>query len=192
MEWQTHRHICAFPLGTHDLPDRLLIPERLYGREREVNILLGAYERMVTHGNTELVLVSGYSGIGKSSVVNELHRVRQSLLRHPIHLGACRGGAHRVRSKQGGLDLGPGAHSGQRFHRQRGRSHGRQIDAIVPGLELQGLNDARSIGGIALGEQRESMWSLTDPAPLCELAPLRFGIQLHCETAHEIFDTGGM
>jgi predicted AAA+ superfamily ATPase len=69
MEWQTHRHICAFPLGTHDLPDRLLIPERLYGREREVNILLGAYDRMVTHGNTELVLVSGYSGIGKSSVV---------------------------------------------------------------------------------------------------------------------------
>src|SRR5882762_9838767 len=38
----------------------------------------------------------------------------------------------------------------------------------------------------------ESMWSLADPAPLCKLAPLRFGIQLHCETAHEILDTGGM
>jgi predicted ATPase/signal transduction histidine kinase len=74
-EWQTHRRIAAFPLGMHDLPDRLLIPERLYGREREVNILIEAYGRVVTHGNTELVLVSGYSGIGKSSVVNELHKV---------------------------------------------------------------------------------------------------------------------
>ena len=35
-EWQAHRRIAAFPLGSHDLPERLLIPERLYGREREV------------------------------------------------------------------------------------------------------------------------------------------------------------
>jgi PAS domain S-box-containing protein len=74
-EWQTHRRIAAFPLATRDLPDRLLIPERLYGREREVSTLLAAYDRVVVQGNTELVLVSGYSGIGKSSVVNELHQV---------------------------------------------------------------------------------------------------------------------
>jgi serine/threonine protein kinase len=74
-EWQAHRRIAAFPLGMHDLPDRLLIPERLYGREREVSILIASYDRVVTHGTTELVLVSGYSGIGKSSVVNELHKV---------------------------------------------------------------------------------------------------------------------
>jgi serine/threonine protein kinase len=74
-EWQAHRRIAAFPLGMHDLPDRLLIPERLYGREREVRILIAAHDRVVTHGTTELVLVSGYSGIGKSSVVNELHKV---------------------------------------------------------------------------------------------------------------------
>jgi predicted ATPase/signal transduction histidine kinase/GAF domain-containing protein/ActR/RegA family two-component response regulator len=74
-EWQEHCRIAAFPLGTRDLPDRLLIPERLYGREREVSILVAAYDRVVAHGATELVLVSGYSGIGKSSVVNELHKV---------------------------------------------------------------------------------------------------------------------
>jgi PAS domain S-box-containing protein len=74
-EWETQGHIDAFPLGTQDVPDRLLIPEKLYGREREVNVLLAAFDRVVVHGTTELVLVSGYSGVGKSSVVNELHKV---------------------------------------------------------------------------------------------------------------------
>jgi PAS domain S-box-containing protein len=74
-EWETHGRIDAFSLGTHDVPDRLLIPEKLYGREREVNALLEAFDRVVVHGTTELVLVSGYSGVGKSSVVNELHKV---------------------------------------------------------------------------------------------------------------------
>jgi PAS domain S-box-containing protein len=74
-EWETQGHLDAFPLGTHDVPDRLLIPEKLYGRDREVNALLAAFDRVVVHGTTELVLVSGYSGVGKSSVVNELHKV---------------------------------------------------------------------------------------------------------------------
>src|SRR5262249_37761576 len=54
---------------------RLLIPEKLYGRAREIAILLAAFERVVTDGAPELVLVSGSAGIGKSSVVNELHKV---------------------------------------------------------------------------------------------------------------------
>ena len=45
------------------------------GRAREIETLLGAFERLVTSGAPELVLVTGYSGIGKSSVVNELHKV---------------------------------------------------------------------------------------------------------------------
>jgi PAS domain S-box-containing protein len=65
----------SFRLGARDVPDRLLIPEKLYGREREVNVLLAAFDRVVTQGRAELVLVSGYSGVGKSSLVNELHRV---------------------------------------------------------------------------------------------------------------------
>ena len=52
-----------------------MIPERLYGREREIETLLASFDRVVASGIPELVLVSGYSGIGKSSVVNELHRV---------------------------------------------------------------------------------------------------------------------
>jgi PAS domain S-box-containing protein len=67
--------IDPFPLGEHDTPDRLLIPEKLYGRAREIDTLLASFERVVARGRPELVLVSGYSGIGKSSVVNELHKV---------------------------------------------------------------------------------------------------------------------
>ena len=72
-EWETGRRIEEFALGQYDTPDRLLIPEKLYGRDREIEILLGAFDRMLKSGAPELVLVSGYSGVGKSSVVNELH-----------------------------------------------------------------------------------------------------------------------
>src|SRR5882672_10692728 len=74
-EWESHGRIDPFPLGAHDESDRLLIPEKLYGREREIDALLAAFDRVVAQGTPELVLVSGYSGVGKSSVVNELHRV---------------------------------------------------------------------------------------------------------------------
>jgi PAS domain S-box-containing protein len=74
-EWELHGRIDAFPLGTYDASDRLLIPEKLYGREYEVNTLLAAFDRVAVDGTPELVLVSGYSGVGKSSVVNELHKV---------------------------------------------------------------------------------------------------------------------
>jgi PAS domain S-box-containing protein len=64
-----------FSLGEHDIPDRILIPEKLYGRAKEIDALLASFDRVVVSGKPELVLVSGYSGIGKSSVVNELHKV---------------------------------------------------------------------------------------------------------------------
>src|SRR4029450_5691431 len=74
-QWEADGRIDAFPLGEHDTPDRLLIHEKLYGRAREVETLLAAFERVVSGGAPELVLVSGYAGIGKSSVVNELQPV---------------------------------------------------------------------------------------------------------------------
>src|SRR6202162_2714410 len=74
-EWDLHRHIGPFRLGAHDVSDRLLIPEKLYGREREIDALLASFDRVVANGTPELVLVAGYSGIGKSSVVHELHKV---------------------------------------------------------------------------------------------------------------------
>jgi len=74
-EWETQGHIDPFPLGASDVSDRLLITEKLYGREREIDALLAAFDRVLACGTAELVLVSGYSGIGKSSMVNELHKV---------------------------------------------------------------------------------------------------------------------
>ncbi|MDB5924071.1 MAG: multi-sensor signal transduction multi-kinase, partial [Betaproteobacteria bacterium] len=68
-QWESHGRIDAFPLGAHDASDRFRIPEKLYGREREIDTLLTAFDRVVADGTPELVLVSGYSGIGKSSVV---------------------------------------------------------------------------------------------------------------------------
>ncbi|MEX3985350.1 AAA family ATPase [Paraburkholderia sp. EG287A] len=74
-EWEAQGDIDDFAPGQQDTPDRLLIPERLYGRANEVETLLASFDRVVKNGAPELVLVSGYAGIGKSAVVNELHRV---------------------------------------------------------------------------------------------------------------------
>ncbi|NJM69193.1 MAG: AAA family ATPase [Scytonema sp. RU_4_4] len=67
-----------FIVGQLDLYSQFLIPQKLYGREKEVATLMNAFER-VSLGATEMMLVSGYSGIGKSSLVNEIHKpiVRQ-------------------------------------------------------------------------------------------------------------------
>ena len=73
-DWERLGRIEPFVAGAHDASDRLTIPEKLYGRERETTTLLEAFDRVVASGKPELVLVSGYSGIGKSSVVNELHK----------------------------------------------------------------------------------------------------------------------
>ena len=54
------------------MPDQLLIPQRLYGREREVERLLECFAE-VCAGPSALVLVGGYSGVGKTSLVNEVH-----------------------------------------------------------------------------------------------------------------------
>ncbi|QHF51234.1 ATP-binding sensor histidine kinase [Pseudomonas sp. S49] len=74
-DWRRDRHIETFTLNEQGAIDRLLIPEKLYGREREVQTLIDAFAHMVQTQSPKMVLVSGYSGIGKSSVVNELHKV---------------------------------------------------------------------------------------------------------------------
>ena len=65
--------IAEFELGQQDVSDRFLISEKLYGREREVQTLLEAFER-TSRGSAELMLVAGYSGVGKTAVVNEVHK----------------------------------------------------------------------------------------------------------------------
>ncbi|MGJ5631158.1 trifunctional serine/threonine-protein kinase/ATP-binding protein/sensor histidine kinase [Nostoc sp. CALU 1950] len=70
--------IVSFPIAQRDVCDRFIIPEKLYGREHEVETLLKAFDR-VTNNQTELMLVAGFSGIGKTAIVNEVHKpiVRQ-------------------------------------------------------------------------------------------------------------------
>ncbi|BAT55612.1 serine/threonine kinase with two-component sensor domain protein [Nostoc sp. NIES-3756] len=77
-QWQTTGNITSFKLATKDVSDRFLIPEKLYGRQKEVATLLSTFER-VTKGNSEMILVSGFSGVGKTAVVNEVYKpiVRQ-------------------------------------------------------------------------------------------------------------------
>src|SRR5262245_58638798 len=73
-DWETRGTIAEFLPGEGDYPDRLSIPEKLYGREREIGTLLAAFDAAVARGMPHLALVSGYSGIGKSAVVGELHK----------------------------------------------------------------------------------------------------------------------
>jgi PAS domain S-box-containing protein len=73
-QWQASGRIEPFPPGTDDFPERFQVPHKLYGRDAEVERLLGAFERMVATGQTALATVSGYSGIGKSAVVDALRK----------------------------------------------------------------------------------------------------------------------
>ncbi|MEH2374445.1 trifunctional serine/threonine-protein kinase/ATP-binding protein/sensor histidine kinase [Nostoc sp.] len=68
----------SFPIAQRDICDRFIIPEKLYGRQTEVESLLDVFEE-VSQGSTEIILVAGFSGIGKTAVVNEVHKpiVRQ-------------------------------------------------------------------------------------------------------------------
>lgn len=76
-QWRTTSTITPFSLGTHDLSGRFQIPQKLYGRETEITTVLAAFER-VSHSQAvisrELMLVAGYSGVGKSSLVSEVHK----------------------------------------------------------------------------------------------------------------------
>src|SRR5271166_1268275 len=57
IEWEAQGWIDDFTLGEHDTLDRLVIPEKLYGRQREVATLLASFDRVVNGGAPELVLV---------------------------------------------------------------------------------------------------------------------------------------
>jgi len=72
--WCSGEPIAPFPLGVHDVPDQLVISEKVYGRDLESSTLLAAFDRVASHGTPELMLVCGYSGVGKSTVVNELQK----------------------------------------------------------------------------------------------------------------------
>ncbi len=72
-QWQKSGRIKKFSLAQKDFAKKLHISQKLYGREKEVIILLETFAR-VSQGETEIVLVSGFSGVGKTSLVNEIHK----------------------------------------------------------------------------------------------------------------------
>ncbi|MEJ6487007.1 AAA family ATPase [Nostoc punctiforme UO1] len=79
LEWclkqlETTGEIQSFVLGEQDISERFQIPQKLYGREQEIAKLLQVFERVVNQGKPELVCVSGYAGVGKSSLVKEIHK----------------------------------------------------------------------------------------------------------------------
>lgn len=76
---QTNGKIASFPIGQQDISDKLQIPQKLYGRDPEVAALLAAFERTSISENSnlshkEMILLAGYSGIGKSSLVAEVYK----------------------------------------------------------------------------------------------------------------------
>ncbi len=71
---ESQGNITPFPLGSDDIADKFQIPQKLYGREKEVAQLLAAFERSTAASSREILLVAGYSGIGKSVLVHEVHK----------------------------------------------------------------------------------------------------------------------
>jgi len=77
-QWARHGAIAAFPLGQQDRSDRFVVPQRLYGREQQLGALLHAFEQ-TCQGRSACMLVAGYAGIGKTTLIQELYKplVRQ-------------------------------------------------------------------------------------------------------------------
>lgn len=71
--YRASRHIPDFTLGEKDIPIRFIIPQELVGREREIEILLAGFEKAF-QGQRELLIVKGAPGIGKSAMINEVHK----------------------------------------------------------------------------------------------------------------------
>ncbi len=70
-QWRTKGVIDGFELGRHDYPGNLVIPQKLYGREEELGTLDHALD-LTSQGRGTLMMVSGYAGIGKTSLVREI------------------------------------------------------------------------------------------------------------------------
>lgn len=75
---ETSGKIKVFPLATQDIADKFQIPQKLYGRANEISTLIAAFERVAAEKSnpspTELMLVTGYAGIGKTTLVQEIYK----------------------------------------------------------------------------------------------------------------------
>ena len=73
--WQLKENgeIAMFEADSHGISDKFNIPQKLYGREAEIYTLMNGFGK-ASKGNASMMLVSGYSGVGKPSLVNEVHK----------------------------------------------------------------------------------------------------------------------
>lgn len=65
-----------FELGRYDFSGEFSMPKKLYGRDKEIQYLIKSFNR-VTEGKVELLLISGSPGVGKSSLIKEMHSIVQ-------------------------------------------------------------------------------------------------------------------
>jgi PAS domain S-box-containing protein len=72
--WRSTGRLDEFEVASGDAADHLRMPEGLYGRSRQVGAIRAAFDRVRSQGSTEVVLISGPAGVGKSSVVHELRK----------------------------------------------------------------------------------------------------------------------
>ncbi len=75
--------ISDFKAGRHDISDRFQVPQKLYGRKKGCDTLIRAFERCST-GKSELLLVTGSAGVGKSALVHEIHKPMTAIRGHFI------------------------------------------------------------------------------------------------------------
>jgi len=74
LEWEAHGRVDEFALGQYDQSNRLRIPDKLYGRTAQINLLRASFDRVMASGESELVLIAGRAGVGKSTIVDGLQR----------------------------------------------------------------------------------------------------------------------
>jgi predicted ATPase len=74
-KWTEQGQIDDFEIARADVSSNFHVSQRLYGREKEIEMLLSSFER-VANGQDKIVieLVAGYSGVGKSALIHELNK----------------------------------------------------------------------------------------------------------------------
>jgi diguanylate cyclase (GGDEF)-like protein/PAS domain S-box-containing protein len=77
-QWSSNGRITPFPIGCHDVAGGFKTMRRLYGRDKDIAAMFAAYQRVVDQGASELLLLSGPAGVGKSAVVGEFEKVVNS------------------------------------------------------------------------------------------------------------------
>jgi PAS domain S-box-containing protein len=165
--WESRRRVEPFALGVRDVADRVSMPATLVGRDRERAALHAAYDRVTATARTELVLIAGGAGIGKSSVV---HALREHVVR---------GGGFFVAGKleQGKRDI-PHAPFAQAFRTL--------LQQILGGSESevedwrQRLRDALGRGGPVIAAVIPELAVLLGPQPPApEVGPLEAQNRFH-------------